>query len=250
MPACLPEQLWKIFSGGRPSCRPSSRSSCVASARFSRRLTASSCSGVAWCDAHAIAISLASRSSRARTSGSAWIGFDELRRKHVSAPSPASATTAPSLTATACTRWRASTTPFRRCSTTNGSTVAEPTCGRGLGRTRLGPGPATKAPPDRPDTRTFRNGHWRRRAAAATVRRVPRKHRDVSAGLFHVYTHCVWAAPALYRDDADRLTFLRELASATAKFEWTCVAYCLMRTHYHLILAVLDGVLPRGMHAL
>ena len=79
---------------------------------------------------------------------------------------------------------------------------------------------------------------------------MPRKHRDVSAGLFHVYTHCVWAAPALYRDDADRLTFLRELASATAKFEWTCVAYCLMRTHYHLILAVLDGVLPRGMHAL
>jgi REP element-mobilizing transposase RayT len=78
---------------------------------------------------------------------------------------------------------------------------------------------------------------------------VPRKHRDTGAGLFHVYTHCVWAAPALYRDDADRLTFLRELAAATAKFGWTCVAYCVMTTHYHLILGVADDVLPKGMHA-
>lgn len=79
---------------------------------------------------------------------------------------------------------------------------------------------------------------------------MPRRHRDTNAGLFHVYTHCVWAAPALYRDDADRLTFLRELARATAKFEWTCVAYCVMTTHYHLLLAVADGVLPKAMHAI
>jgi putative transposase len=79
---------------------------------------------------------------------------------------------------------------------------------------------------------------------------VPRKQRDTTAGLFHVYTHCVWAAPALFRDNADRLTFLRELARATARVEWTCVAYCLMTTHYHLILDVLDGALPKGMHAL
>jgi REP element-mobilizing transposase RayT len=79
---------------------------------------------------------------------------------------------------------------------------------------------------------------------------VARKHRDLAAGLFHVYTHCVWAAPALYRDDADRLTCVRELARATAKVEWTCVAYCVMTTHYHLILDVDDDVLARGMHAL
>jgi len=75
------------------------------------------------------------------------------------------------------------------------------------------------------------------------------RHRDLGAGIFHVYTHCVWAAPALFRDDTDRIGFLRELARATARVEWTCMAYCLMRTHYHLILAVEDGVLPRGMHA-
>lgn len=77
-----------------------------------------------------------------------------------------------------------------------------------------------------------------------------RKHRDTGAGIFHVYTHCVWACPTLFRDSVDRLTFLRELARATAKVEWQCLAYCVMRTHYHLILEVLDGVLPRGMHAL
>jgi putative transposase len=77
-----------------------------------------------------------------------------------------------------------------------------------------------------------------------------RRLRDTGAGFFHVYTHCVWAAPALFRDDVDRVSFLRELARATAKVEWRCVAYCVLRTHYHLILEVLDGVLPKGMHGL
>jgi putative transposase len=77
-----------------------------------------------------------------------------------------------------------------------------------------------------------------------------RKHRDMAAGIFHVFTHCVWAAPALFRDDTDRVNFLRELARATARIEWICMAYCLMKTHYHLILGVEDGALPRGMHGL
>ena len=71
--------------------------------------------------------------------------------------------------------------------------------------------------------------------------------RDTAAGLFHVYTHSVWAAPAYFRDNDDRLVFVRRLARATQRFEWTCVAYCLLGTHYHLILEVGDGVLPRGM---
>jgi REP element-mobilizing transposase RayT len=63
-----------------------------------------------------------------------------------------------------------------------------------------------------------------------------------------VYTHCVWAAPALYRDDVDRLEFLRHLARVTREAGWSCIAYCLMKTHYHLIVRVDDGVLPRAMH--
>jgi putative transposase len=79
---------------------------------------------------------------------------------------------------------------------------------------------------------------------------VPRSHRDKAAGVFHVYTHALWAADALYRDDVDRTVFLRELVRAGAKVEWDCLAFCLMDTHYHLLLEVDDGALPRGMHSL
>jgi len=79
---------------------------------------------------------------------------------------------------------------------------------------------------------------------------MPYVHRDVSAGVFHVYTHCVWAVPHLYRDDHDRTEFLRHLARVTSKTGWTCIAYCLMTSHYHLIVGVGDGVLPTAMHSL
>lgn len=77
-----------------------------------------------------------------------------------------------------------------------------------------------------------------------------RQLRDTTAGFFHVFTHCVWAAPAHYRDEVDRLTFLRRLALVTTKFQWRCMGYCLMGTHYHLIVEVQDGTLPLAMHAL
>lgn len=76
-----------------------------------------------------------------------------------------------------------------------------------------------------------------------------RPRRDLAAGLFHVYAHSVWAAE-LYRDDRDRMSFLRELARAGAKARWTCLGYCLLETHYHLIVDVDDGALPVGMHSL
>jgi hypothetical protein len=84
----------------------------------------------------------------------------------------------------------------------------------------------------------------------ARHRPMPPKPRDTSAGVFHVYTHCVWAAADLYRDDVDKLEFLRGLADVTRRHGWKCVAYCLMRTHYHLIVRVQNGVLPRAMHRL
>jgi REP-associated tyrosine transposase len=79
---------------------------------------------------------------------------------------------------------------------------------------------------------------------------VPHVARDTAAGRFHVFTHCVWASSALFRDDVDRLDFLRHLARVTATTRWRCIAFCLMGTHYHLILEVDDGILPVGMHAL
>src|SRR5881275_1481676 len=79
---------------------------------------------------------------------------------------------------------------------------------------------------------------------------MPRRLRDKTAGTFHVFTRCVYASPALYRDDLDRLEFLRHLGRTTSKLGWTCLGFCLMTTHYHLIVAVEDNVLPRAMHSL
>jgi len=78
---------------------------------------------------------------------------------------------------------------------------------------------------------------------------VAHKLRDIEAGTFHVFTHCVWAVPTLYRDDIDRLEFLRHLARVATKY-LTCLSYCLMDSHYHLIVEVADGALPRAMQAL
>lgn len=76
-----------------------------------------------------------------------------------------------------------------------------------------------------------------------------RKPRDTHAGLFHVITHSVRDTP-LFHGDRDRVHFLRELVRAIARGEWTCLGYCLMRTHFHLVVDVPDRGLPVGMHSL
>ena len=58
--------------------------------------------------------------------GEAYIGFEDERRNTTMLRSPASATTAPSRTATASTRCLASTMPPRRISTRSGSTGQNP----------------------------------------------------------------------------------------------------------------------------
>jgi len=74
-----------------------------------------------------------------------------------------------------------------------------------------------------------------------------RRPRDVDPGVFHAWAHSV-RSEALFRDDLDRLAFLRDLARAGAKARWKCIAYCLMTTHVHLMLEVGAGALPIGMH--
>ena len=73
----------------------------------SRVRTAAICAGSARWEAQAIAISASPRSGRARTSGSACIGFALERRKQTS-PDAGRRDAAPSRTAAAWTRWRAS----------------------------------------------------------------------------------------------------------------------------------------------
>jgi hypothetical protein len=78
---------------------------------------------------------------------------------------------------------------------------------------------------------------------------MPRKLRDAAAGLFHITCHAVWTSE-LFRDDVDRIEYLRGLAVAVVDFSWTCISYCLLGTHLHLILEVGDDTLPPGMQHL
>ena len=68
-------------------------------------------------------------------------------------------------------------------------------------------------------------------------------------GLFHVATRGV-AKMAIYRDANDRRNFLSLLAFAVDQHEWTCHAFCLMTTHYHLVLDTTRPTLSDGMQAL
>ena len=76
-----------------------------------------------------------------------------------------------------------------------------------------------------------------------------RPPRDLDPGTFHVTSHSV-RDTELFRDDLDRTQFLNELAAVTARVGWTCIEYCQMTTHYHLLVDVDAGVLPIAMHKL
>src|SRR5689334_10861439 len=55
-------------------------------------------------------------------------------------------------------------------------------------------------------------------------------------GLFHVWAVAVDGTPA-FADDRDRISFLRLLAECVHGYEWEVYAWCLMTTHYHLVIA-------------
>lgn len=78
--------------------------------------------------------------------------------------------------------------------------------------------------------------------------RVPRS--SLPDGLFHVASRGVASRCPIFRDDADRKTFVVLLRQAARKHDWTCHAFCLMGTHYHLVLDTLCLNLSRGLHRL
>ena len=76
---------------------------------------------------------------------------------------------------------------------------------------------------------------------------MPRRARIQAAGAaYHVTANGV-ARSALFRDDLDRQCFLNLLAGVVTRFEWTCHAYCLMTTHYHLLVQTPVPNLSAGM---
>jgi putative transposase len=61
----------------------------------------------------------------------------------------------------------------------------------------------------------------------------------------HVIQHGIDDLP-VFRDDEDRSAFLRLLGVELRRSDWRCLAYCLMTTHYHLVLEPLAPTLSTG----
>ncbi len=68
-------------------------------------------------------------------------------------------------------------------------------------------------------------------------------------GIYHVTARGVHGQ-ALFVHDIDRLEFLSLFEAASKKADWTCHAWCLMDTHYHLVLETAIATLSSRLHAL
>jgi REP element-mobilizing transposase RayT len=79
---------------------------------------------------------------------------------------------------------------------------------------------------------------------------VPRKLRvNVEGGIYHVYARGN-ARGLIYADDVDRRVYLRELDRCVSRFGWSCLAYCLMGNHVHLMIETPAPNLSSGMQLL
>ena len=79
--------------------------------------------------------------------------------------------------------------------------------------------------------------------------RLPRHIALPEQGVFHVVTRGV-GDERIYGDDDDRLAFMRLLATVTTTFAWEVGAFCLMTTHYHLLVGARRDDLSAGLHRL
>lgn len=71
--------------------------------------------------------------------------------------------------------------------------------------------------------------------------------RDMTPGIHHVVVGATGPSP-YFRDDVDRLTWVRFFLRTLASHDWRCVVLCQMTTHVHALVEVPDESLPLGMH--
>ena len=67
--------------------------------------------------------------------------------------------------------------------------------------------------------------------------------------IYHVTGRAVAKLP-LFRSPTDPRIFLAVLDSTVSRLGWACYAYCLLSTHYHLLIRTPKGDLARGMQRL
>jgi len=72
---------------------------------------------------------------------------------------------------------------------------------------------------------------------------------ELPDGVFHVTAHSV-VGVELFIDDRDRYVFLWLLGEVTERFPIRCLAYCVMGTHYHVLLEGTTADLAAAMQRL
>jgi putative transposase len=72
---------------------------------------------------------------------------------------------------------------------------------------------------------------------------------ELPDGFFHVISRAVFGA-RVYVDNEDRRRFLELLRLCETKHRWRCCAYCLLSTHYHLVVEARRQELSDGMQQL
>jgi putative transposase len=73
---------------------------------------------------------------------------------------------------------------------------------------------------------------------------------DLPDGFFHVYARGVCGIGPIFGDREDHETFFRFLRIAARRHAWKCHAFCVLSTHYHLVLAATRPQLSEGCEEL
>ena len=88
---------------------------------------------------------------------------------------------------------------------------------------------------------------WRPHPDPAHLCPVPRPLRIEGAGLIHHVTGNSAPTRDAFPDDVARRGFLRLLAATVRSSDWLVLAYCLLTTHYHLLVCTTQPNLGAGM---
>jgi putative transposase len=79
---------------------------------------------------------------------------------------------------------------------------------------------------------------------------MPRRQRpELAGGIHHVWSRGA-VKQTIFVNDDDRHRYLAGLAKVTRHMKWSCLAYCLMGNHMHLLIETPSPNLGRGMQRL
>lgn len=76
---------------------------------------------------------------------------------------------------------------------------------------------------------------------------MPRRLRYEAPGALHHVVSKGNAGETIVRNDVDRRGFITRLGQVVARSRWDCLAYCLLDTHFHLVLRTPEPNLADGM---